>query len=138
MADKLSIMLYSGTVDKLIPVGIISTGAVTMDMDVDIFVTFYGIHAFSKNAIKTNEQFSKDFEQMAPMIKQKLREKKVPTWYAMLAEAKKSGHVKIHACSTACDLLDVKKQDLDPIVDDVVGIGNYLSAASESKITLFI
>jgi len=54
------------------------------------------------------------------------------------ADAKKSGNVKIHACSTACDLLDVKKDDLDPIVDDIVGVGNYLSEASESKVTLFI
>jgi peroxiredoxin family protein len=138
MADKLSIILYSGTVDKLLPVAILTSGAVTMDMDVDLFVTFYGIHAFSKEGVKTNKRFSKDFEEMAPMITQKLREKKVPSWYDMLKEAKASGHVKIHACSTACDLLDVKKENLDPIVDDIVGIGNYLSEASESKITLFI
>jgi len=136
--DKVSILLFSGTVDKLLATAILTSGAVAMDTEVDIFATFYGIHAFSKSAIKTNMTFSKDFEEMVPMIKQKLREKNIPPWYAMLAEAKKSGKVKIHACSTACDLLDVKKDGLDPLVDDVVGVGNYFAAAAESKVTLFI
>lgn len=136
--DKVSILLYSGTVDKLLPAAILTSGAVAMDMDVDIFVTFYGIHAFSKEAMRTNKQFSKDFEEMVPMITQKLREKNIPPWFDMLAEAKRSGNVRIHACSTACDMLDVKKDDLDPIVDDVVGIGNYFSDASESRVNLFI
>lgn len=136
--EKLSICLYSGTVDKLLPAAILTSGAVAMDMAVDIFVTFYGIHAFSKKAIKENKTFSKDFEEMVPMLTQKLHEKNIPPWYDMLAEAKKSGNVKIHACSTACDMLDVKMEDLDPLVDDLVGVGNYFAEASESKVTLFI
>ena len=56
----------------------------------------------------------------------------------MLKKAKETGKVKIQACSTACDLLDIKKSDLDPIVDEIVGVGTYLTEATESKVTLFI
>jgi len=136
--EKVSILLYSGTVDKLLPTAILTSGAVAMDMAVDIFVTFYGIHAFSKKVIRENKTFGKDFEEMVPMITQKIHEKNIPHWYDMLAEAKKSGNVKIHACSTACDMLDAKMEDLDPLVDDMVGIGSYFAEAAEAKVTLFI
>ncbi|MEM0090669.1 MAG: DsrE/DsrF/DrsH-like family protein [Nitrososphaerota archaeon] len=42
MVEKLAIVLFSGTVDKLYPVSIIASGAVAMGMEVDIFATFLG------------------------------------------------------------------------------------------------
>jgi peroxiredoxin family protein len=138
MAGKMTIMMYSGTVDKLLPLAIITSGAVAMDMEVNVFVTFYGLMGFKKGMPQTNERFIKDFEEFAPVIKEQLKNKNIPSWYDMLKKAKENGKVKIQACSTACDLLDVKKDGLDPIVDEIVGIGTYLSEASESQITLFI
>jgi peroxiredoxin family protein len=138
LAGKMSIMMYSGTVDKLLPLAIITSGAVAMDMEVNVFVTFYGLLGFKKGMAQTNQTFIKDFEEMVPMIKEQLKKKNVPSWYDMLKKAKENGKVKIQACSTACDLLDIKKNDLDPIVDDIVGVGTYLAQASESQVTLFI
>jgi peroxiredoxin family protein len=131
-------MMYSGTVDKLMPLGIVTSGAVAMDMEVNIFVTFYGLLGFKKDMVKTNQKFSKDFEELVPMIKDRLKVTNAPSWYDMLKKAKETGKVKIQACSTACDLLGIKKDDLDPIVDEMVGVGTYLAEAAESKITLFI
>jgi peroxiredoxin family protein len=138
LANKMSICLYSGTVDKLLPAAIITTGGVAMDMEVDIFLTFYGLRAFTKEVVHSNIKFGKDFEEMAPMITKLLQQKNVPSWYDMLKKAKDSGKVKIHACSTAADLFDITKDKLDPIVDDIVGVGSYLAEASESQVTLFI
>jgi peroxiredoxin family protein len=138
LAGKLSILVYSGTVDKLLPMAIITSGAVSMDMDVHIFATFYGLLGFKKGMAQSNQKFSKDFEEMVPMIKEQLKKKNVPSWYDMLKKAKENGKVKIHACSTACDLLGITKNDLDPIVDEIVGVGTYLAEASESQVTLFI
>ena len=138
LSEKLSILLYSGTVDKLMPAAIIASGAVAMDMEVNIFVTFYGLLGFKKGMVESNQKFSKDFDEMVPMIKEQLKTKNVPSWYDMLKKAKGMGKVKIQACSTACDLFGISKNDLDPIVDEIVGVGTYLANASESKVTLFI
>jgi peroxiredoxin family protein len=56
----------------------------------------------------------------------------------MLRQVKEMGNVKIHACATTYDLMDMKKEDLDPIVDDVIGVTEFLSKASEGGITLFL
>ena len=138
VAKRLSICVYSGTVDKLLPVAIMTAGAVAMDMEVNLFVTFYGLHAFRKDQVATNMKFSKDFEELAPMMMKSMGEMHVPSWYDMLKDAKKAGKVRIVACSTAAGVLHVKKEDLVDIVDEVVGVGNYLDVASDSDITLFI
>ena len=138
MSDKMTIMMYSGTVDKLMPLAIVTSGAVSMDMEVNIFVTFYGLLGFKKGMVETNQKFIKDFEEFVPMIKEQLKKKNIPSWYDMLKKAKETGRVKIQACSTACDMLDIRKDDLDPMVDEIVGVGTYLAEASESKVTLMM
>lgn len=138
MAEKLSIIVFSGTVDKLYPVSILASGAVAMGMDVDIFLTFWGLNAFFKDMVKTNTRMSKDFEDMAPLVMQVMKEKKVPSWYDTLKRAKELGNVRIHACSMTLDLLDIKKESLDEIVDDIMGVGEFIETARDSKITLFI
>ncbi len=136
--NRLAMIVFSGTIDKLFPVGILAAGAVAMGMDVDIFVTFWGLSALTKNGVKTNTKFSKDFEEMAVPMMQLMQKKNVPSWYESLKQAKELGNVKIHACSMTFGLMDMKKEDLDPIVDDIVGVGSFLGLARDSKITLFI
>ncbi|MEM3437076.1 MAG: DsrE/DsrF/DrsH-like family protein [Nitrososphaerales archaeon] len=138
MAERLSIIVFSGTVDKLYPVSILTSGAVAMGMDVDIFLTFWGLNAFLKDNIKTNTRMSKDFEDMAPLVMQIMKEKNVPSWYDTLKRAKEIGKVRIHACSMTLDLLEIKKESLDDIVDDIMGVGEFIETAKDSKITLFI
>ncbi len=138
MSEKMSIIVFSGTVDKLYPVGILASGAVAMGMDVDIFITFWGLNAFRKDQITQNTKISRDFEEMGAAMMQMMQSKKVPSWYEILKRAKEVGNVKIHACSMTMDLMGMTKDHLADIVDDVVGVGSFIDLAKDSKITLFI
>lgn len=138
MGEKLSMIVFSGTVDKLYPVGILASGAVAMGMDVEIFITFWGLNAFRKDQIKQNTKISKDFEEMGEAMMKMMQAKNVPSWYDILKQAKSVGNVKIHACSMTMDLMGMTKEHLDDIVDDVVGVGSFIDIAKDSKITLFI
>lgn len=138
MANRMSICLFSGTVDKLMAASVLSTGAVSMNMDVDIFLTFYGLNSFRKEVIGTNTKFSKDFEEMTGTMVQLMQAKQVPSWYETLKKAKANGNVKIHACSLVSDIMNLKKADFDEIVDDIVGVGGYIEKAKDANITLFI
>jgi len=138
MVEKISMIVFSGTVDKLYPVGILASGAVAMGMDVEIFLTFWGLNAFRKDQIKQNMKISKDFEEMGGAMMQMMKAKNVPSWYDILKQAKETGNVKIHACSMTMDLMGMTKEHLDDIVDDVVGVGSFIDIAKDSKITLFI
>ena len=138
MQDRLSLVVFSGTVDKLYPVAIMASGAVALGKDVEIFVTFYGLEAFRKGQPQTNMKMDANYPEIGPMMMKVMMAKKMPSWYDMLRQAKEMGNIKVHACATTYDLMDMKKEDLDPIVDDVIGVTEFLSRASEGGITLFL
>lgn len=136
--DKMSIVLFSGTVDKLMPVGIMSSGAVAMGMDVDIFATFWGLNALRKDMLTTNMRVSKDFEDMAGPMMQMMQQKNVPPWFETLKKAKELGNVRVHACAMTMDLMGLKKEDMADFVDDIVAVGEFIEMSRDAKITLFI
>ncbi|MEM0457153.1 MAG: DsrE/DsrF/DrsH-like family protein [Nitrososphaerota archaeon] len=138
MVEKLAIVLFSGTVDKLYPVSIIASGAVAMGMEVDIFATFWGLNALRKDMLTTNTKISKDFEDMSQAMMQLMEQKNVQPWYEILKKAKELGNVRVHACAMTFDLMGMKKEDLADFVDDVVAVGEFINIAKDAKITLFI
>ncbi len=138
MSNRLSMVVFSGTVDRLYPVAIMASGAVAMGMDVEIFLTFYGLEAFRNGQPQANQKMDMNYAELAPMLMQMMKSKNVPSWYQMLLRAKEMGNVKVHACSMTLDLMGLSKKDLDSIVDDVVGVGEFVSNAKEGEITLFI
>ncbi len=138
MADRLSLVVFSGTVDKLYPVAIMASGAVALGKDDEIFATFYGLEAFRKGQPQKNMKMDANYPEIGPMMMKVMMQKKMPSWYDMLRQAKEMGNIKVHACATTYDLMDMKKEDLDPIVDDVIGVTEFLSRASEGGITLFL
>jgi peroxiredoxin family protein len=131
-------VVFSGTTDRLYPVGIIASGAVAMGMDVNVFLTFWGLEAFRKGAPERPGKMDANYADMAPMLAQMMRAKKVPPWIDILRQAKQMGNVKVHACAMTADLMGLKKEDFDPIVDDIVGVTEFVSEAREGEITMFI
>jgi peroxiredoxin family protein len=138
MVEKMAMIMFSGRVDKLMPIGIMASGAVAMDMEVDIFATFWGLQALRKDALMTNMKISKDFEEMAGPMIQLMKTKNVQPWFETLKKAKEVGTVRIHACAMTFDLMGMKKEDLADFVDDVVAVGEFVEMAKDAKITLFI
>ncbi|MHB9146123.1 MAG: DsrE/DsrF/DrsH-like family protein [Symbiobacteriia bacterium] len=138
MADeRLSMVVFSGTVDKLYPMAIMASGAVALDQRVDIFLTFWGLMSLRQGEPARNQQISKDYEAMGPEMMRIMQEKKVPSWLDTLRVAKELGNVHVHACAMTMDLFDLKLEDMEDIVDDVTGVAQFLSEA-QGGTTLFI
>lgn len=134
MSDKLSIVLFSGTVDKLMAASTIAAGAAAMQKEVTIFATFYGLFAFRKGDWKQNRRISKDFEDYGARFLQVLETKNVPNWLETLQNAKEIGDIKVKACGLTMDLLSIKLEDLEPIVSEIVGVAHFIEEASDGQI----
>jgi peroxiredoxin family protein len=134
----MSIVLFSGTVDKLLAASILATGAAAMDMEVDLFLTTWGIEAFRKGASKTNTRVSRDFEEYGSVMRELMAAKKAPTWWENLQGAREIGEVHIAACSMTMELFGLTLNDLEPVVDEVTGVATFMERARESKVTMFI
>ncbi len=135
---KMCMGLFSGSLDKLIAAGVILSGAAADDMDVEVFVLLQGARAFIKGnenkidnvaeATHLKEEFTKSLETL-----------NVPSWYEFFEMAKDMTNVKIYICSLAGKIWGGEKmEDFNDLVDDIIGIGEYLTAAEEADIHMFV
>ena len=56
MSEKMTIGLFSGSLDKLTGAGVIISGAAALDMDVDVFVLLQGARAFKKEIAENRDE----------------------------------------------------------------------------------
>ncbi len=134
----LAIILFSATADRLIPVGVLSQAAANMDVPVRIFVTGWATNLFRKNSNKNVTTFPKEYESMAPILMEGLKKMNAPSWFDMLKSSKEYGDIKIYVCSLMAGALGIKSKDeLDPIVDDIIGAAAFLEISAGYQ-TLFI
>lgn len=138
MADKMSIIVFSGTMDKLMAAATLATGGAAMGQDVELFVTFWGLDAFRKERVRTNMKISSDFAEFAEPMMKAMQEKGVPHWMDVLYQAREIGNVRVRACSQTMELFGWTLDDLDPIVEEVTGVAVFADEASEASINLFI
>ena len=137
---KMCMALLTGSLDKLTAAGVILTGAVADDMEVDIFVLLQGARAFLKDVaddpkklnMAENADLREEFEQA-------LKRLNVQPWIEFFREAKQLANVKIHICGLAGKIWGGEKlEDFTDIVDDIVGINEYITKAQEADINLLI
>ncbi|WXG44508.1 MAG: DsrE/DsrF/DrsH-like family protein [Promethearchaeati archaeon SRVP18_Atabeyarchaeia-1] len=133
----LAIISCSGQADKLLPVGVLSSTAAAMGVPVRVFFTGFALASIMKGGIKDKPRFTKEFEDMVPKMISGMQKMKAPSWYDMLKKAKQSGDVKVYGCSTTVEMLGLKKETLDPIVDDIVGAATLMEQTAGYQI-LFI
>jgi peroxiredoxin family protein len=138
MANRLAIIVFSGTIDKLLSVSIMATGAAAMGMDVEIFLTNWGALAFRKGDYKTNKRISADFADYQSFLLEQMDAKNMTSWMDNLVGAKEIGNVHITVCSHTLTLFDLELADLEPIVDEVTGVAAFIERARDSAMTLYM
>jgi len=134
ITDKLSIVMFSGTADKFIPMAVISQAAVAMGTEVNIFVTGFALRGF------TNEfqelPFPAEFASMAATLAEGMERAHVAPWDTMLRSARELG-AKVYACSMMSTAMGLQRVDFNDLIDDIVGAATFLQA-SEGGQVLFI
>ncbi len=153
---KMTIIASKGSLDMSYPPFILATTAASMDIDVTIFFTFFGLEILKKNnadklkmspignpampmpvPIPTLVGSLPGMEAIATaMMKSKCKKHGVATIGQLLELAKESG-VKLIACQMTMDLFGYKKEDLIDGVE-VGGAAMWLDYAAEAQINLFV
>ena len=156
--DNMTLVLFSGEMDKALAAFNIAIGGATGGMDVTIFFTFWGL-----NVIKRNEGSVKSkgimrnmlnfmnrggakrlplskFHMMGTgksMMQQLMKDIKHPQVDEQIQIAKELG-VKFIACTTSIGMMGIDNDAFIPEVDSFAGVATYVAEAAESKISLFI
>lgn len=136
--QKMTMALCTGSFDKLTTAGIILSGAVAEDMDVEIYVLLYGAYAFKKENGENIDTVS-EYPELKGRLKQSLSDINVPTWVEFFRTAKELGNVKFYICGTAGKIWGGEKvSDFIDLADDICGIGEYVDSAQNADVHLFI
>lgn len=149
---KLSVILSKGSLDMAYPAFMLATAGAAMGMEVHVFFTFWGIGVVTRKK-EASLKVAPVGNPGLPMpnilgmipgmtamatrsMKGKIKGLKIPSIPEMVTSAHDMG-VHLHACSTTMEMMGVKKEDLVPEIDDVVGAATFLQL-SENGQTLFI
>ncbi|MCK5946007.1 MAG: DsrE/DsrF/DrsH-like family protein, partial [Mycoplasmataceae bacterium] len=154
---KATIVLFSGSYDKMIAAMIISQAAASLGTEVTIFATFWGLNALrTKPRSKLKKTFiEKRFAGKMPrgagklplsqmnmggmgkkMIKSIMKKHNVTSPEVMLQQSIDMG-INIIACTMSMDLMGLRKEELVEGID-FGGAAAYVSESDDSNLTIFI
>ena len=133
---KISIIVASEKLDKLFPAVTLASTAAIMGWEAELFFTFWGLLALKKDY--EPKDVSLDYKVYEDDLRKAISSGSMSGWREVLEQGKKTGRLKVYACSTTMDLLRVKTEGLMDYVDDTVGAAYFLNKAKDSDINLFI
>ncbi len=156
--EKVTIVVLSGDMDRVMAAFIIATGAAAMNMQVTMFFTFWGLNVIRREGTHSS---AKDwlrwmFGLLNPggadglrlsrfhfggigtrMMKRVMGENRMPGVPELLEMAQDLG-VRLIACTTTMGLMGISKETLIDGVDQLAGVTTYLAEAREGSVNLFI
>jgi len=134
MDETISIVLFSGTDDKLAAAAVLAAGGAALGRPVKIFLQFWGLNAFRADGIMADHGLAPEAGEAGRAAVDAAAKAGQATWIETLRMAKELGEVDIQACSASMDLLKLKQADLDPMVDGVEGVAAFYINAGEGQI----
>lgn len=154
--DKLTLLIFSGELDKVLAGLLIATTASSLGMEVTIFFTFWGLNTLKqKRVYKGKDLAERMIDFMTPtgsahmgvskmnmlgagalMLKQMMKDKNIVTTDELL-ELARENDVKLIACSMTMQVMGIREEELQPGID-IAGAASYIEDARKSGCTLFI
>jgi len=156
--EKLTIVVFSGELDRALAAFMLATTGASMGMDVSMFFTFWGLNIIKKNqgGIKSRGLMRKMLNFMNRggtkrlklsrfnmfglgtwMMKKLMKDINHPSIEELITMARQMG-VKVIACTTSCGIMGLDEDAFRSEVDSLAGAAYFLGEARESKVALFI
>jgi peroxiredoxin family protein len=155
--NKMTLVVLSGDMDKVMAAYIIASGAAASGTEVIMFYTFWGLKAIQKDGRLTGKSlFGRMLGMMnrgglnaiGPsrlnmggmgrwMFKLMMRKKGV-TQLAELREACTALGVRFLPCQMSMDVMEYSQDDFVPEAEEAVGVATMLEHAQESSMMFFI
>ncbi len=154
--NRLSLVVFSGDLDKVLAAFVIATGAAALGQQVSLFFTFWGLNALKKKRCLSGKKLTEQMMALmspagsqslpvskmnffgigAKMLRTMMREKNVSSLEDLMQTARHLG-VKLVACEMSRDVMGIKDEELVGGLE-YGGVASFLSEALKSRATLFI
>ncbi len=156
--ERVTLVVLSGDMDRVMAAFIIATGAASMGMQVTMFFTFWGLNAIRRQGVRGTAKdwirrmfglLNKGGADRLPlsrfhfwglgtrMMKLVMKQNRMPSVPELMEMAKDLG-VRFIACTTTLGLLGITKDTLMDGIDQFAGVSTYLAEAKDAQVNLFI
>ncbi|MFH0941606.1 MAG: DsrE/DsrF/DrsH-like family protein [Chloroflexota bacterium] len=156
--EKMTIVLFSGDLDRALAAFMLATTGASMGMEVSIFFTFWGLNVIKKNegGIGSKGLMRKMLNWMNRggskrlklskfhmlglgtwMMKRLMKDINMPSIDEFIKMSQQMG-VKLIACTTSCGVMGLPESAFRAEVTSLAGAAYYLGEARDSKVALFI
>ncbi|NIN34220.1 MAG: hypothetical protein GTO60_03600 [Gammaproteobacteria bacterium] len=156
--EKMTIVMFSGSLDHALAGFILATTAASMGMEVSMFFTFWGLNIIKKKegGIRSKGLMKKMLNLVNRggsqrlklsklnmfglgtwMMKKLMKDVNYPSIDEFIAMAKGMG-VKLIACTTTCGVMGLTEDAFRSEIDSMTGAAYFLNEARQSKVALFI
>jgi peroxiredoxin family protein len=154
--DRVSIIVFSGTLDRLLASFVIATGAAAMGQQVSMFFTFWGLSVLKKDTqLGGKTLFQKMMAVMSPgssqslpvsqmnyfgvgakMLRSMMKARNVSSLEEMIALAREMG-VRMIACEMSRDVMGIRECEMIGGIE-CGGVATFLADSLKSRTSLFI
>ena len=134
MDQTLSLVMFSGTDDKLNAAAVLTAGAAAIGRPVHLFLQYWALDAFRADRIADDHGLAPEAGPEGLEATTALRAAGQAPWHETMRQAKELGGVEIQACTLSMDLLRITEADLDPLVDGVEGVTAFWLAAGDGQV----
>jgi peroxiredoxin family protein len=129
--ETFSVVLFSGTDDKLSSAAILIAGAAALGKSVEVLLQYWALEAFqSDRMVKDHGLVAEAGSEGSAALWRASERRGFQHWSETLRQAKEIGEVRVHACAHSMETFGLDLKDLDPIVDDVAGVASFLADAN--------
>ena len=154
--DRVSVIVFSGDLDRVLAAFVIATGAAAMGQQVSMFFTFWGLSVLKKDTqLSGKTVFQKMMAVMSPgssqslpvskmnyfgvgakMLRSMMKEKNVSSLEEFIAMARDMG-VRMIACEMSRDVMGIAESEMVEGLESG-GVAAFLADSLKSRTSLFI
>jgi peroxiredoxin family protein len=127
--DRLSIMVVSGTRERLQMAAMVASVGAVSGSEVSVFLSMNALQYFVK-AGSPDAPAEGTFGAA-------MEGKKIPPFKTLFKQAVELGDAKVYPCSMAMDVLGLEREALEPYVGEPQGLTKFLADASGAQILTF-
>jgi peroxiredoxin family protein len=132
--NDLSLVLFSGTEDRLQAAAVLTAGAAALGRPVHLFLQYWALDAFRSDRITEPRPLAPEAGVEGAQAVAALSVAGQQHWSETLRLAKEIGEVDVQACSLSMDLLHIEQDELDPLVDGIEGVAAFFVSAGNGQL----
>lgn len=128
-STKISIMVVSGSRERLQMAAMVASVGAVSGSEVTVFLSMNALSWFLKGK-RAQAPAEGEFGEI-------MENENVPPFKDLFQKAVELGDAKIYPCSMAMDVLSTKREQLEPYLEEPLGLTKFLSDAAGSQVWTF-